>query len=85
MRDTITLTGDYEDRVAQLLRIAQAEANLAQKNASPRVQDAMVELEDALADQLEVLARAIEDDAADAEDAGSVERERQSWRPLRAA
>jgi hypothetical protein len=84
MHETVTLSGDHTTRVAQLLRIAQQEARLAQKDASARSYDALTELDDALADQLAALAVAAEDDAADAEAAGSTERERRTWRPLRA-
>ena len=59
--DTFTLSGDYENRVLEALRVTQHQVRLAQAQAAPRMQDALVGLEDAL------------------------ERERQSWRPLRAA
>ena len=49
------------------------------------MQDALTQLEDALSDQLAALENAADDDAADAEDCGEAERERQVWRPLRAA
>jgi hypothetical protein len=83
--DTFTLTGDAESRVAQLLRIAQQQARVAQTAASPRLQDALIGLEDAIADQLTALNNAAEDDKADAEVSGAAERRRRSWRPLRAA
>jgi hypothetical protein len=41
--------------------------------------------EDALSDQIAWLENAAEDDKADAGESGEAERERQSWRPLRAA
>jgi hypothetical protein len=53
--------------------------------AAPRMQDALTELEDAISDQLAALDRAAEDDKADAEATGEAARERQAWRPLRAA
>ena len=84
-QDTVTLTGTYESRVAQLLRAAQHQARSAQAAARPRMQDALTELEDALADQLGALEYAADADLADAEESGEAERERQSWRPLRAA
>jgi hypothetical protein len=83
--DTFTLAGDYESRLAQLLRTAQRHARIAQGAAAPRMKDALAELEDALSDQLAALDNAAEDDRADAEASGEAERERQSWRPLRAA
>ena len=83
--DTFTLSGDYENRVAQLLRLAQHHARVAQATAAPRMQDALTELEDALSDQIAALDRAAEDDKADAEATGEAERERQAWRPMRAA
>jgi len=85
MHDSITLTGDHDTRVAQLLRLARLEAQLAQRSAHPRMEDALVALEDVLADQLAALAEASERDAADAEASGAAERVRQAWRPLRAA
>ena len=83
--DTFTLTGDYENRVLEALKVAQHQARLAQAAAAPRMQDALVGLEDALSDQIAWLENAAEDDKADAEERGDAERERQSWRPLRAA
>src|SRR3954468_11398632 len=83
-QETITLTGTYESRLAQLLRAARHQARLAQAGARPRMQDALTELEDALSDQLGALEGAAEADLADAE-TGEAERIRQSWRPLRAA
>ena len=58
---------------------------LAQPEAAPRMQDALVGLDDALSDQIAWLENAAADDRADAEDSGEAERERQAWRPLRAA
>ena len=83
--DTFTLSGDYENRVAQLLRLTQHQARIAQAAAAPRMQDALTELEDALSDQIAALDRAADDDKADAEASGEAERERQAWHPLRAA
>jgi hypothetical protein len=83
--DTFTLTGDYESRVAQLLRIAQHQARLAQATSAPRMQDALTELENMISDQLAALDNAAADDKADAEARGDAERERRSWSPLRAA
>ena len=84
-QDTLTLSGTYESRVAQLLRAAQHQARLAQAGARPRMQDALTELEDALSDHLGALESAADADLADAEESGEAERIRQSWRPLRAA
>ena len=84
--DTFTLSGDPESRIAQLLQLVQHHARIAQATAAaPRMQDALTELEDALSDQLAALDRAAEDDKADAEATGEAARERQAWRPLRAA
>jgi hypothetical protein len=82
---TFTLSGDRENRVAQLLRLAQHEARSAQATATPRLQDALVDLEDALSDQLALLSDAADDDRADVESSGAAERERRAWHPLRAA
>jgi|tagenome__1003787_1003787.scaffolds.fasta_scaffold19209008_1 hypothetical protein len=84
-QDTVTLSGTYESRVAQLLRAARHQARLAQAGARPRMQDALTELEDALSDHLGALEGAADADLADAGDSGEAERIRQSWRPLRAA
>jgi hypothetical protein len=84
MAQTFAVAGDHEARLTQLLRIAQQEAQLAQRSASPRMEDALIEVEHALAEQLAVLVLANEDDAADAEASGAAERKRQAWRPLRA-
>jgi hypothetical protein len=83
--ETVTLTGTYESRIAQLLRAARHQARLAQVGARPRTQDALTELEDTLSEQLGALESAADADLADAEDSGEAERIRQSWRPLRAA
>src|SRR5215469_7291266 len=80
--ETFTLSGDYADRVAQLLRITQQHARIAQGGATPRVQEALTEIEDAIADQLAALDKAAEDDWADAEASGNAERRRRSWRAL---
>jgi hypothetical protein len=82
---TFTLSGDYEHRVLEALKVSQQQARLAQGGAAPRMQDALVALEDALSDQIAWLENAAEDDKADAEETGEAERERQAWRPLRAA
>jgi hypothetical protein len=83
--DTFTLSGDPDSRIAQLLQLVQHQARIAQTAAAPRMQDALTELEDAISDQLAALDRAAEDDKADAEATGDAARERQAWRPLRAA
>jgi hypothetical protein len=83
--DTFTLTGAYENRVLEALRVAQHQVRLAQAQAAPRTLSALVGLEDALSDQIAWLENAAEDDKADAEESGDAERERQTWRPLRAA
>jgi hypothetical protein len=83
--DTFTLSGDYESRVAQLLRITQHQVRVAQIAGRPRMQDALTDLEDTLSDQLAALEHAAEDDRQDAEASGESERERRASRPLRAA
>jgi len=83
--DTLTLSGDPESRIMQLLQLIQHQARIAQTTAAPRMQDALTELEDAVSDQLAALDRASEDDKADAEATGEAARERQAWRPMRAA
>ena len=85
VRDTFTLSGDPESRVAQLLQLARHQARVAQASAAPRAQDALADLEDTLSDQLAALANAADDDRADAEASGDAERERRSYNPLRAA
>jgi hypothetical protein len=83
--DTFTLSGDYEARVAQLLRIARHQARVAQAAAAPHMHDALADLEDTLSDQIAVLENARQDDRADVEYSGEAERERLAWRPLRVA
>ena len=85
MEDNVALAGDYADRVAQLLRMARHYARVAQSSARPRMQDALPNSKTALSDHLAAIENATDDDKADAEDAGEAERERQAWRPLRAA
>ena len=85
MQQTLTLDGDHESRLAQLLNLAQHEARLAQQAATPRMEDALIEVEHALADQLATLVQATEDDSADAEASGAAEYRRQAWQPPRAA
>jgi len=68
--DTFTLTGDYENRVLEALKVAQHQARLAQAGAAPRMQDALVGLEDALSDQIAWLENAADADEADAEESG---------------
>lgn len=83
--DTFTLSGDYEHRVLEVLKVAKHQARLAQGDAAPRMQDALVGLEDALSDQIAWLENAAEDDEADAEDSGEEEPERCDHYPPRAA
>ena len=83
--DTFTLTGAYESRVLEALRVARHQVCLAQAQTAPRMFSALVGLEYALSDQIAWLENAAEDDEADAAESGEAERERQTWRPLRAA
>jgi hypothetical protein len=83
--DTFTLSGDYEHRVLEVLKVAKHQARLAQGDAAPRMQDALVGLENALSDQIAWLENAAEDDEADAEDSGGAEPERCAYYPPRAA
>jgi hypothetical protein len=85
VRDTFSLSGDPESRVAQLLQLAQHQARVAQVSAAPRMQDALANLEDTLSHQLGLLDNAADDDKADAEEVGVVERERRSYYPMREA
>jgi hypothetical protein len=82
---TFTLSGDYEHRVLEVLRVAQHQVRLAQGGAAPRMQDALVGLEDALSDQIAWLENAAEDDKADADESGEAGAERRTYYPLRAA
>jgi len=83
--DMFTLSGDHEQRLVQVLKIARHLARVAQGPADRHMQDALAALEDALADHLAAIETAADDDKADAEDSGEAERERRAWRPLRAA
>jgi hypothetical protein len=85
IRDMFTLSGDPENSLAQLLRLAQHQARVAKASAAPRMQDALAYLEDALSDQLALLENARDDDLANAEMSGEVERERRSYHPMREA
>jgi hypothetical protein len=82
--DTFTLSGDYEQRLVQVLEIARHLARVAQGPAYRHMQDALAELEDALSDHLAAIETAADDDKADAEDSGEAERERRAYYPLRA-
>ena len=82
---TFTLSGDYEQRVLEVLRVAQHQVRLAQAGAAPRMQDALVGLADALSDQIAWLENAAEDDKADADESGEAEAEHRAYYPLRAA
>ena len=53
--DTFTLSGDHDSRIAELLRLVQHQARIAQTDAAPRMQDALTELEDAISDQIAAL------------------------------
>ena len=80
------MSGDPERRVAQLLRLTQHQARLAQISAASRMQDALAYLEDTLSDQLALLLDdAVEDDLSDAEVSGEAELERRSYHPMREA
>jgi hypothetical protein len=81
--DTFTLSGDYEHRVLEVLKVVKHQVRLAQGGAAPRMQDALVGLEDALSDQIAWLAA--EEDKADAEESGEAEPERRTYYPPRAA
>ena len=59
-QDTVTLTGSYENRVAQLLRAARHQARLAQTGEGPRMWDALTELDYILEDQIVAVANASE-------------------------
>jgi hypothetical protein len=83
--DTFTLSGDYEQRLVQVLEIARHLARLAQGPAYRHMEDALAELEDALSDHLAAIETAADDDKADAEESGEAERERRAYYPLRVA
>ena len=67
---TFTLSGDYEHRVLEVLKVAKHQERLAQGGAAPRMQDGLVGLEDAFSEQIAWLENAAEDDKADAENSG---------------
>ena len=83
--DTFTLSGDYEQRLVQVLEIARRLARVAQGPADRHMQAALAELEDALSDHLAAIETAADDDRADAEASGEAERERRAYYPLRVA
>jgi hypothetical protein len=80
---TFTLSGDHENRVVEVLRVAKHQVRLAQPGAAPRMQDALVGLEDALSDQIAWLENAARDDKADSN--FQAELKQAAWQPLRAA
>ena len=81
--DTFTLSGDYEQRLVQVLEIARHLARVAQGPAYRHMQDALAELEDALSDHLAAIETAADDDRTDAEDCGEAERKCRAYYPLR--
>jgi hypothetical protein len=83
--DTFTLSGDAEQRLIQVLKIARHLARVAQGPADRHMQDALANLEDALSDHLAAIETAADDDRTWAEEAGEAERERRPYYPLRAA
>jgi len=86
-RETIILTGNDENRLAQLLRAARHQIRVAQVTASPRMQDTLTDLEDILADQLAAVRKAADADKSDAAPPGVRDRKKKrlSWRLSRAA
>jgi hypothetical protein len=82
--ETFSLSGDYQHRIVQLLRIARHTSRAAQASADRHMQDALTELEDALSAHIVGLENAKQDDIAEAEFTGELERERQANHPLRA-
>ena len=82
--DTFTLSGDYQQRLVQVLEIARHLTRVAQGPAYRHMQDALAALEDALSDHLAAIETAADDDKADAEASGEAERERRAYYPLRA-
>jgi hypothetical protein len=83
--DTFQVSGDYEQRLVQVLEIARHLARVAQGPAYPHMQDALAQVEDALSDHLAAIETAADDDKADAEDFGAAERRRRAYYPLRTA
>jgi hypothetical protein len=83
--NTFTLSGDYEQRLVQVLEIARHLARIAQGPADGHMRDTLAELEDTLSDHLAAIETAADDDRADAEESGEAERKRRAYYPLRVA
>ena len=64
--ETLSLSGDYESRVTQLLQVTRHQLRVAQTTAAPRMHEALAELDNILEDQIAALADAIKDDETDA-------------------
>ena len=70
-QNTVALTGNDENRVAEALRAARHQVWRAQAGAGPRMWDALKELDHILEDQIVAIANAAVDDKSDAELAGN--------------
>jgi hypothetical protein len=78
--DTFSLSGEYLDRLRQVLQVASHQARVAQSGGYGRhVEDALVELEETLVAELMRIENALDDDKAEAEETGEAERERRSY------
>ena len=79
----VTLSGEHIDRVRQALKVLVHQARLAQAaDYGPNSIDALVETEELAATQLARLDAALDDDRAEAEDLGIVDRQRRASYPL---
>jgi hypothetical protein len=64
--EILSLSGDHESRVKQLLQVTRRQLQVAQTTAAPRMLEALAELDNILEDQIAALADAIKDDEIDA-------------------
>jgi hypothetical protein len=80
--DAVYLSGEHIDRLREALKVAEHQARVAQSSGYGRhVEDVLVEIEEAIGSHLARIDIALDHDAADAEESGEAERQRESWSP----
>ena len=78
--NTVSLSGEYLDRLRQVLKVAGHQARVAQTSGYGRnIEDALTEIEEAITDHLARIENAIDDDKAEAEESGEAERARRAY------
>ncbi|HEX3403246.1 MAG TPA: hypothetical protein VHT74_23255 [Acetobacteraceae bacterium] len=80
---SVTLSGEYLDRLRQALHMVAAQARLAQSAGYGRnIDDLLADIEELARGQLARIDIALDDDQAEAEDSGIAEVQRRSSYPL---